>query len=171
MADTVLLYRAYTLWDCQVSIFIAPVALLLLGIGAGIYTLVSAGKGDLNTNFTLLLEAKIGSNIFAGSTLITNLILTGLIVYRVRQYSQITNKYLPSSEHVNKPLIKLIVGSCLLYPVAIAALWAVIGTGTAVNFVEPMLAQTMGISPTFLIVEIDLTLNSPISGSKHQGEV
>ncbi|KIK53295.1 hypothetical protein GYMLUDRAFT_941553 [Collybiopsis luxurians FD-317 M1] len=180
LADTVLLYRAYTLWDRQLSIVLAPVVLLLSSVGAGIYALILAGKlggilssTDFPVSDTTLKEAKIGTLVFAGSTLVVNLILTGLIVYRVRQCSQITNKYLPSSEHVNnKPLVKLIMGSCLLYPIAIAALYGgAIGVRTEAYFVGPILAQIMGISPTFMIVEIDLTLKSPISGSEHQGEI
>ncbi|KIK58054.1 hypothetical protein GYMLUDRAFT_262676 [Collybiopsis luxurians FD-317 M1] len=176
MADIVLLYRAYTLWDRRVVIVIGPFVLLVSSIVAGLYSLVLASKGATNTDFlaadTMLNDSKIGIEVFAGCTLFTNLILTGLIVYRVRQRTQITNKYLPSSEHVNnKNLIKLITGSCLLYSIAIVATYGeAIGVGTDPDFVAPILAEMMGISPTFMIVEIDLILNSPINGFEQQGE-
>ncbi|KIK58050.1 hypothetical protein GYMLUDRAFT_262674 [Collybiopsis luxurians FD-317 M1] len=182
MADIVLLYRAYTLWDRRVVIVIGPFVLLVSSIVAGLYGLVLASKGAINTDFlaantdffaanAMLKDSEIGKEIFAGCTLFTNLILTGLIVYRVRQRTQITNKYLPSSEHVkNKNLIKLITGSCLLYSMALVATYGEAIGGGANPFVAPILAEMMGISPTFMIVEIDLILYSPINGTEQQGE-
>ncbi|KIK63112.1 hypothetical protein GYMLUDRAFT_41427 [Collybiopsis luxurians FD-317 M1] len=172
MADALLLYRTYTLWDFRVSIVIAPVILILSSIGAGLYAIIMCGKAskplitDLLAGNTILKDAEIGMLAFVCSTLVTNLSLIGLIVYRVRQMSQITNKYLPSSEHVNnKSLVRLIIGSCLLYPLTIATICGeVIGVGTDVTFVLPIAAQMMGISPTFLIVEIDLALNNSTNG-------
>ncbi|KIK63157.1 hypothetical protein GYMLUDRAFT_41481 [Collybiopsis luxurians FD-317 M1] len=107
----------------------------------------------------MLKHAEIGILVAASSTLVTNLSLTSLIVYRVRKLSQITNMYLLSSERVNnKPLVKLLIGSCLLTSVAILAIYGEIvrARGTDSTLVAPMLALTMGISPTFMIVEIDL---------------
>ncbi|KIK63156.1 hypothetical protein GYMLUDRAFT_41480 [Collybiopsis luxurians FD-317 M1] len=175
IADALLLYRTYTLWDRQMSPVIAPVILMLLSFGAGLYAIIIGRKGsilfvaDPLAGDTMLNNAAIGILAFACSTLVTNLILTGLIVYRVRQLSQITNRYLPFSEHVNnKPLVRLIIGSCLLYPVAIIAMCVVIEVGTNLIFVTPMVAQMMGISPTFMIVEIDLALNSSIRGRRSE---
>ncbi|KIK63159.1 hypothetical protein GYMLUDRAFT_41482 [Collybiopsis luxurians FD-317 M1] len=172
------LYRAYTLWDRQLSIAIAPIILMLSSFGASLYGIITYGKGSVLSTTNILAGDKmlkngvIGVLIFAGSTLVTNLSLTALIVYRVRQLSQITNRYLPSSEHVNnKPLIRLVIGSCLLYPIAIVTMFVAICTarGADSTLVAPMIALIMGISPTFMIVEIDLALNSPISGPKRHG--
>ncbi|KIK57755.1 hypothetical protein GYMLUDRAFT_45928 [Collybiopsis luxurians FD-317 M1] len=102
MADTVLLYRAYTLWDRKKTIVIPAVILLLSSFGmlkrcrkkilnwsagSGVYAIILGGKGRtlLITDFlageTMLKDAKIGILIFACSTLVTNLSLTGLIEF------------------------------------------------------------------------------------------
>ncbi|KIK63154.1 hypothetical protein GYMLUDRAFT_41478 [Collybiopsis luxurians FD-317 M1] len=121
MGDAVLMYRAYTLWDRRLSIVIAPVALMLLSTGAGIYAIIMCGKGsillitDFHAGGTILKDGEAGILAFACITLITNLSLTGLIVHRVRQLGQITNKYTPSSERINnnKLLVRLMLMSAV----------------------------------------------------------
>ncbi|KIK53296.1 hypothetical protein GYMLUDRAFT_941572 [Collybiopsis luxurians FD-317 M1] len=69
VADTTLLYRAYTLWDRQTFIVLAPIILLLSSFGAGLYALVLGQKGGMLiiTNFladdTMLNDAKIGLQV------------------------------------------------------------------------------------------------------------
>ncbi|KAF5371451.1 hypothetical protein D9757_009977 [Collybiopsis confluens] len=90
---------------------------------------------------------------------VNNLALTTLIIYRVRKLTQVTNQFLPVSEQVHGGrLVKTIVGSYLLYGIGIIALRVGIIAGPIVDVFKlaPIPALVIGISSTFLIVEVDL---------------
>ncbi|KAF5377314.1 hypothetical protein D9757_008049 [Collybiopsis confluens] len=85
LADSVLVYRAYTLWDHQLRVIVAPTILLLMGLAAEIYVLAIFRKGymlivtDVVAGEAMLNDSSIGTLAFASSIVGTNICLTGLI--------------------------------------------------------------------------------------------
>ncbi|KAF5371432.1 hypothetical protein D9757_010010 [Collybiopsis confluens] len=97
-----------------------------------------------------------------GGAILNNLVLTTLIVYRVRKLTKVANKYLSDSEQVRSGrLVKVIVGSYLLYGIGMVALLGYVMPKPTIDPLKltPILALIVGISPTFLVVELDLGSN------------
>ncbi|KAF5371425.1 hypothetical protein D9757_010000 [Collybiopsis confluens] len=168
LADLILLYRAYTLWDHRGSIIMLPTALFLSSCGAYIYAVVYFQKicvvipADPSAADAHRLNLTISTLALVTIKVVNNLALTTLIIYKVRKLTQVTNKFLSASEKVHSGrLVKFIAGLYVLYGIGMAAfLYSVVRQRIDPLEMLPILALVMGISPTFLIVEVDLVVSN-----------
>ncbi|KAF5371434.1 hypothetical protein D9757_010012 [Collybiopsis confluens] len=154
LADFILLYRAYMLWDYRVAIIVVPIIILLCSVATylcGLIYLQKASVALLTDPYVAERDHRIvmmWSLACVSSTMVNSLALTTLIIYRVRKLTQVTNKFLPCSERVSSGrLVKAVIGSYLLYGIGISiVIGFVVGLGVDPSKTSPILALIMNSS-------------------------
>ncbi|KIK57086.1 hypothetical protein GYMLUDRAFT_773080 [Collybiopsis luxurians FD-317 M1] len=171
IADTLLLYRCFTLWAPR----------LWVKVGLGILSAINAGMAILSVTLqnmfindykSISISATITfgvarilfSYVFLGVNLLTNLVLTGLIAGRLWWISRRTQKYLgldsSNSNRMNK-YVAMVLESGLLYPLALTASIAAVKT-ERYDFGmpnAPILTLFVGIAATMIMVRADLGIS------------
>ncbi|KAE9404702.1 hypothetical protein BT96DRAFT_916595 [Gymnopus androsaceus JB14] len=184
VADAILLSRCYFIWGSRKTIIVGPAILCGINLGLEIASLVLEIEGDISTVTRSLrngspdnITATIIIFAFVGGTIFANTLLTGLIAGRIWRLSQINNCY-PELDKVNKArinskqiyrLVAIIIESGALYPISIiVALVIELQIHMDVDRLLLIVAQTMGIAPTLILVRVDLgsSIESPQDQSK-----
>ncbi|KAF9060630.1 hypothetical protein BDP27DRAFT_1339349 [Rhodocollybia butyracea] len=172
------LCRCYHLWESRKSIITPPIILCALNalFFIGGLILETQKESNLDPPFLLASERKnifgiatILSLTFALVTMATNVLLTALIAGRLFWLMKMTNKYLDTNSQMNHQKIKqipiIIIESGCLYPATIIVATCFIVSISPLQLV-PIVAQTMGIAPTLIMVRVDLGLSFEHDGPR-----
>jgi len=143
IADGLVIYRCYSVWNKNIYIVIPPILLLIPTSVFGIGFLLPSS----NTTFFAL-------------SLVTNVIVTALTAGRIWWIHRKARAYLePAMQQRYTSAISILVESGVIYSATVLA-YLIIGAIPSVNIVqEPifqMLTQVLGIAPTLIIVRVGL---------------
>ncbi|KIK50898.1 hypothetical protein GYMLUDRAFT_417559 [Collybiopsis luxurians FD-317 M1] len=182
IADGILICRCYYLWAGRKSIIAVPVVLYTLNSFFILAGLLTEMKREQHSNPPFLLNsisldqtsfniAAMMSLAYGILTLVTNLFLTALIAGRIFWLTRTTNSHNNAPDTVdNRQITRLIlitVESGCLYALTLIVGVCFIPFMSPAKFM-PILAQTMGIAPTLIMVRVDLTANTEIDLEKVQ---
>ncbi|KAF8202678.1 hypothetical protein K438DRAFT_583008 [Mycena galopus ATCC 62051] len=142
IADGLVIYRCFVIWDKNWRIIIVPIIMLVISTVYGL-------------DFTL------SPYPFFGLTLATNVLVTALTAGRIWWICRQCRGYLKTSEQRRcASSVTILVESGLVYSAAILTYLVVISIPNLINTLgEPilqMLTQVMGIAPTLIIVRVGL---------------
>jgi len=148
IADGLVIYRCYVIWDRNIYVVIPPILMLIVTSVFGV---------DLH----------LPENPFFGLSLATNVLVTALTAGRIwwicRQ-CRLYCKFRTEAQRRCVSAISIIVESGVLYSATVLA-YLILGAIPSVSIVqEPifeMLTQVMGIAPTLIIVRVGLGVNAP----------
>ncbi|KAF5373199.1 hypothetical protein D9757_010551 [Collybiopsis confluens] len=182
IADGILICRCYYLWAARKSVIAAPIFFYILNLGFFLAALVTEATSEDNFDPPFLLASPTGYGIalklalvFALVTIITNMLLTGLIAGRIFWLTKAAK-----SEHNSgaySRLLAIILESGLLYAFTLIIGVCLLSVMSLVEFL-PISAQAMasvshsvyitstphlflvatlqGIAPTLILVRVDL---------------
>ncbi|KAF7350778.1 hypothetical protein MSAN_01639000 [Mycena sanguinolenta] len=146
IADALVIYRCYIVWDRNVYVIILPLLMLAVTSVFGV-------------------DIKLPANPYFSLSLATNVLVTALTAGRIwwicRQ-CRLYSKFTTAQQKRCMSAIGIIAESGVLYPASILA-YLILGAIPKVSIVqEPiyqMMAQIMGIAPTLIIVRVGLGVN------------
>ncbi|KAM5541164.1 hypothetical protein V8D89_005093 [Ganoderma adspersum] len=177
IADAIVWWRAYAIWQNSVTYWIAPLLVILTLIFGIVGTYVSSSRSTPTTMLGLL----VGGNAFTYASvmlsLITNVAATSLIAYKAWQHRQLLKTYLNAAGPKSRVIkaLGLLVESGVAY-CTLLILVIVYGADPAASsdnparvwfnqvvayFTQGCLAPLMAIFPTVVIIFVALKL-SPI---------
>ncbi|KAF7362566.1 hypothetical protein MVEN_00604900 [Mycena venus] len=148
IADGLVIYRCFVIWDRNIRIVILPMLMLVVTSVFGV-------------------DIKLPENPYFALSLATNVLVTALTAGRiwwVCRQSRLCRKFRTEDQKRCVSAISILVESGLLYSAAVLA-YLVLGAIPRVRIVqEPiyeMLTQVMGIAPTLIIVRVGLGVKAP----------
>ncbi|KAJ7605451.1 hypothetical protein DFH06DRAFT_1252863 [Mycena polygramma] len=143
IADGLVIYRCYIVWDRKVYVIILPLLMLLVTSVFGV-------------------DLQLPSNPFFALSLATNVIVTALTAGRIWWICRQCRKYSTNRTDAQRrcmSTISILVESGVLYSATVLG-YLIVGAFPSTNIVqEPiyeMLTQVMGIAPTLIIVRVGL---------------
>jgi len=150
IADGLVIYRCYIVWDRNIRVVILP--LLMLAVTS-----------------VFAVDLKLPANPYFSLSLATNMVVAALTAGRIwwicrqcRLYSKF--KLTSAAQKRCASAISIIVESGVLYCATVLA-YLILGAIPSVSIAqEPifeMLTQVMGIAPTLIIVRVGLGVNTP----------
>ncbi|KAF7350785.1 hypothetical protein MSAN_01639700 [Mycena sanguinolenta] len=148
IADALVIYRCYIVWDRNIYVIILPLLMLAVTSVFGV-------------------DIKLPANPYFSLSLATNVLVTALTAGRIwwicRQ-CRLYSRFRTAQQRRCMSAIGIIVESGALYSGTVLA-YLILGTIPKVSIVqEPiyeMMAQIMGIAPTLIIVRVGLGVNDP----------
>ncbi|KAG1744857.1 hypothetical protein EDB19DRAFT_502209 [Suillus lakei] len=157
LADGVLIYRCYVLWQ-SVRIIILPTLLWCSIIVTGIRAVYGNSQATANPGDVFAVDVEKWIIAFIVSTLATNLLCSGLLVYRIWKIERHVSK-VRATTSTTMPIVRVLVDAAVLYSVMlfgflICFLTASSGESVLSDMVVPI------ISITFYMVLIRITINS-----------
>ncbi|KAF8816460.1 hypothetical protein BYT27DRAFT_7184006 [Phlegmacium glaucopus] len=145
LADALLLYRCYAIWDCNIRVILGPIILLIAGTACG-YVF----EGSEHRRFSFAW-------IYLTLTLILNVILTALTAARIGWFARNARLILGQSllQRYNAT-IAILIESGLLYSLYIGLDLAMLNNKVGHIILDAGLIQIVGIMPTLIIVQVGL---------------
>ncbi|KAJ6477036.1 hypothetical protein C8R45DRAFT_369140 [Mycena sanguinolenta] len=148
IADALVIYRCYIVWDRNIYVIILPLLMLAVTSVFGV-------------------DIKLPANPYFSLSLATNVLVTALTAGRIwwicRQ-CRLYSKFTTAQQRRCMSAIGIMVESGALYSATVLA-YLILGAIPKVSIVqEPvyeMMAQIMGIAPTLIIVRVGLGVNDP----------
>jgi len=162
LADTLLLYRCYAIWDYNIRVVLGPIVLLIAGTACG-YVF----EGSQPHLF-------VYAWIYLTLTLVLNVILTSLTAGRIRWFARNARLLLGQTlvQRYNTTM-GILVESGFIYSFYVGLNLAVKNNQVAHTILDAGLIQIVGIVPTLIIVQVglgcavrDLDANASISPLK-----
>ncbi|KAF9265543.1 hypothetical protein L218DRAFT_957144 [Marasmius fiardii PR-910] len=155
VADTLLLFRCYHVWDHRMTIILFP-AILCIGCNALGIAYVSHSFLEASGSRTLLHDSGAGGQplllAFAILDLLSNMLLTVLIATKlVSIIRQARRAEVKSVQTMYTSIMTIILETGVIYPIGLVALLAVSN-----NAITYSLIHFVGIAPTLIIVRIGL---------------
>ncbi|TFK97974.1 hypothetical protein BDV98DRAFT_607234 [Pterulicium gracile] len=160
LADIVLIYRCYIIWDCRWKIIALPCAVF----GAsGVCGYISASRMSLAKHGSDLFAPEIAPWLKAGGalTVVTNISVTTMIAGRIWWVSRNARNVLPGCYRAkHNRVIAVIIESGGIYSFTLIIFTSLmrIGSQNKIRIVYQALAQLAGITPTLIIVRMGLGL-------------
>ncbi|KAF9450831.1 hypothetical protein P691DRAFT_809354 [Macrolepiota fuliginosa MF-IS2] len=144
IADSLLIYRCYTLWNNSIRVIVLPCFVLLGGTACG-YAFV--GLSDDEYPFRFLLS------IFLFSTLALNSVVTSLMAGRIWWIARQTRSILgPRLMKRYRTAIAIFIESGLVYSV-----YVILDVVLHILLLDAGLVQMVGLVPTLMIVQIGVS--------------
>ncbi|KAF7350804.1 hypothetical protein MSAN_01642000 [Mycena sanguinolenta] len=147
IADGLVIYRCYVVWNNNVWVTILPIMLLITTTVYGVI---------VSFSFTLPFDP------FYALSLATNVLVTVLTVGRIWWISRYSRAYLKTAEQRRyASVIAILVESGALYSATVLASMIILSTPSVTIVFEPiyqMQIQIMGIAPTLIIVRSGLAV-------------
>ncbi|KAJ6495179.1 hypothetical protein C8R45DRAFT_1212069 [Mycena sanguinolenta] len=161
LADCVLIFRLYAVWNHDWRVIVLPVMSTIGGTVLGILTVVENGNyikdgGDSNAFVDFALP-------YFSMCLVTTLLATILIVFRI---FWLTRAQAGSAFSGYRAVIEMIVESALLYSVTLIIYIALLfGPDTDNNdgYAQAILIHMTGIAPTLIVARVSFGLARPSS--------
>ncbi|KAJ6497280.1 hypothetical protein C8R45DRAFT_124398 [Mycena sanguinolenta] len=147
IADGLVIYRCYVVWNNNVWVTILPILMLIASTVLGVVE---------SFDFSISLYP------FFAVSLATNVLVTMLTAGRIWWISRYSRSYLKTAEKRRYvSAIAILVESGMLYSATVLAYLIVLSIPSASILAEPifaMLVQIMGIAPTLIIVRAGLAV-------------
>lgn len=145
LADALLLYRCYAIWECKIRVVLGPIILLLAGTACGYLF-----EGSQPRRFMFAW-------IYLTMTLVLNVILTALIAGRIGWFSRNAKLILGQSllQRYNST-IAILIESGFLYSLYVGLDLAMMKSKVGHIIIDAGLIQVVGIMPTMIIVQVGL---------------
>jgi len=145
LADALLLYRCYAVWDCKIRVILGPIILLLAGTACGYLF-----EGSEPRRFMFAW-------IYLTMTLILNVILTALIAGRIGWFSRNARLILGQSllQRYNSTIV-ILIESGFIYSLYVGLDLAMLKNKVGHIIIDAGLIQVVGIMPTMIIVQVGL---------------
>ncbi|KAF7361065.1 hypothetical protein MSAN_01137400 [Mycena sanguinolenta] len=161
LADCVLIFRCYAVWNHDWRVIVLPVLSTIGGTVLGILTVVETGDfikygGDSNAFVDY-------ARPYFSMCLVTTLLATVLIVFRILW---LTRDQTGTAFSGYRAIIEMIVESALLYSVTlIIYIVLLFGPDTSNNdgYAQAVLIQMTGIAPTLIVARVSFGLARPSS--------
>ncbi|KAJ6511194.1 hypothetical protein C8R45DRAFT_402594 [Mycena sanguinolenta] len=161
LADCVLIFRCYAVWNHDWRVIVLPVLSTIGGTVLGILTVVQTGDfikygGDSNAFVDY-------ARPYFSMCLITTLLATVLIVFRIVWLTRDQSGTAFSGYRV---IIEMVVESALLYSITlIIYIVLLFGPDTSNNdgYAQAVLIQMTGIAPTLIVARVSFGLARPSS--------
>ncbi|KAJ7925037.1 hypothetical protein B0H13DRAFT_2314829 [Mycena leptocephala] len=159
LADCVLIFRLYAVWNHDWRLIILPVMSTIGGTVLGILTVVESGNyikngGDANAFVDYALP-------YFSMCLVTTLLATILIVFRI---FWLTRNQAGSAFSGYRAVIEMIVESALLYSVSLIIYIALLfgpDSDNSDGYAQAILIHMTGIAPTLIVARVSFGLARP----------
>ncbi|KAJ6455004.1 hypothetical protein C8R45DRAFT_1037052 [Mycena sanguinolenta] len=161
LADCVLIFRLYTVWNHDWRVIVLPVMSTIGGTVLGILTVIESGnfiKDGGNSN--AFVDFAIP---YFSMCLVTTLLATILIVFRI---FWLTRAQAGSAFSGYRSVIEMIVESALLYSVTLIVYIALLVASATDNndgYAQAILIHMTGIAPTLIVARVSFGLARPSS--------
>ncbi|KAJ7752655.1 hypothetical protein B0H16DRAFT_1887207 [Mycena metata] len=157
IADFVLIWRCWTIWNRNWKIIIFPLTCTLVGAGLG-FRGIAAQVAFVNNPLSNPATYINFGNAYFGLILATTTSATFLIIFRIFQK---TDRSTRSSRGYDR-VVEVIVESAALYLVALCIYIPLSIQGLAnVLYPQALVAQLTGIAPTLLVARVAFGLSRP----------
>ncbi|KAJ7752649.1 hypothetical protein B0H16DRAFT_1887204 [Mycena metata] len=157
IADFVLTWRCWTIWNRNWKVIIFPLICTLVGAGLG-FRGIAAQVAFVNNPLSNPATYINFGNAYFGLILATTTSATFLIVFRIFQK---TTKATRSARGYDR-VLEVIVESAALYLVALCVYIPLSIKGLAnVSYPQALVAQLTGIAPTLLVARVAFGLSRP----------
>ncbi|KAI0049284.1 hypothetical protein FA95DRAFT_908840 [Auriscalpium vulgare] len=159
LGDTIMLWRAWTLWRKNVPVCLTPAILFLGSIATGIGMVYECAKTSSEADYQSDTCGRWAIS-WTAMTLATNAAATGIITYNSWVYHCDIRRILgPSASPLHRHVSLLLIESGSLYCCTFALLLALVATKQDGAYVlNHMIPQLTGIYPTLVLVLICLKL-------------
>ncbi|KIL58665.1 hypothetical protein M378DRAFT_309146 [Amanita muscaria Koide BX008] len=157
VADIMVTYRCYLVWCCQWKVIVAPVILLVASSIAAFVSVYNFSQLKPGQPFLNSTNVNWGYASFI-LWLVTIVLITSLIVYRLRYIAQQTSEFL-GEEHGNRYnyLVKVILESGIVYACSVLVLVILCIVRSVYQVIAfDAIAQITGITATLIIVRVGL---------------
>ncbi|KAF9061719.1 hypothetical protein BDP27DRAFT_323179 [Rhodocollybia butyracea] len=155
VADGVLVYRCYHVWNGKIVIPLIPAVLSVINAAYAATATIQIGADELFATGQSK-KVTIGDNlnfVFLGFTIFNNILLTGLIAGRMWWSNRVHSRLLgiDGQDKRLNAIVSMFVESGTLYPIALIAC-LIIQVKGSVATMDPILLQIVGIVPTLIMV-------------------
>ncbi|KAG7098069.1 hypothetical protein E1B28_000043 [Marasmius oreades] len=174
LADVVLVFRCYALWDSRRSVIIVPTIACVLSNGIGIVSMAIAISSGLSLNPGSTL-AKWGSqavyleDVYYVVNALINVVLTSMVARKIWLSGAHCRHYSTAGQSLKKrytSISSIILQSGLIYPLVLFISVPFTLFPSLVGWdVYPLLIQVAGICPTLMIVRVGLGLGGVVTGN------
>ncbi|KAJ7779391.1 hypothetical protein DFH07DRAFT_950456 [Mycena maculata] len=157
IADCILVWRCWTVWNRNWLIVALPLLSTLVGAALGFKSIQEQAAYVLNPNLDRAKFINFATPYF-GLSLATTCVATLLIIFRIVTMTERATR--KSRGYVR--LIEIIVESALLYSVALAVLLPYLVRNSADSaYPQAVVAQITGMAPTLIVARISLGFARP----------
>ncbi|KAJ7019877.1 hypothetical protein C8F04DRAFT_1242381, partial [Mycena alexandri] len=161
LADSVLIFRCYAVWNHDWRVVVLPTMSTIGGTVLGILTVVETGNyinsgGDPNSFVDY-------ARPYFSMCLVTTLLATVLIVFRILW---LTRDHAGSAFSGYRAIVEMVVESALLYSITlIIYIVLLLGPADSNNdgYAQAILIQMTGIAPTLIVARVSFGLARPSS--------
>ncbi|KAJ6572807.1 hypothetical protein DFH09DRAFT_1460813 [Mycena vulgaris] len=157
IADFVLIWRCWTMWNRNWKIITLPLTCTLVGAGLG-FRSIAAQVAFVHDPLSSPTTYVNFGNAYFGLILATTTSATFLIIFRIYKMSQkSTRKWMGYGR-----VIEMVVESAALYLVALVVYIPLSVQGSAdVAYLQALVAQLTGMAPTLLVARVAFGLSRP----------
>ncbi|KAJ7301956.1 hypothetical protein DFH08DRAFT_978288 [Mycena albidolilacea] len=157
VADCVLIWRCWTIWNRNWMIVGLPICCTLAGAGLGFKSIQEQAAYVINPNLDRNTYIDFATPYFALS-LVNTCLATLLIIFRI---ITMTDRTLRTSRGYSR-VIEIIVESALLYSIAMAVLLPLLVTESPNDvYAQAVVTQITGIAPTLIVARVTFGLARP----------
>ncbi|KAG2136634.1 hypothetical protein DEU56DRAFT_355685 [Suillus clintonianus] len=157
LADAVMVYRCYVLWQ-SIRIIILPSILWCSIVATGIRAVYGNSQAISNPGDVFATNVEEWIIAFFSSTLSTNLVCSGLLVYRIWKIERDVSRARVTKSTI-MPIVRVLVDAAVLYSVVLVGFLISFLTKTSGEAILSDLVVPI-ISITFYMVLIRITINS-----------
>lgn len=156
LVDGVMIYRCYVLWQ-SVQVVIIPILLWCSIVATGIRAVYGNSQATANPEDVFAADVKEWIMAFVVSSLTTNLLCSGLLVYRVWKLERRVSKVRASKSTV-MAIVRVLVDAVVLYSVMLFAfLFCFITENSGESILSDIVVPIISI--TFYMVLIRITIS------------
>ncbi|KAG2040435.1 hypothetical protein BDR03DRAFT_857930 [Suillus americanus] len=156
LADAVMVYRCYVLWQ-SVRVIILPILLWCSIIVTGVRAVYGNSQATADPGNVFATDVEKWIMAFVVSTLATNLLCSGLLVYRVWKIERRISQ-LRTSKGTVMAIVRVLVDAAVLYSVMLFSfLFCFITSNNGESVLSDIVVPIIAI--TFYMVLIRITLN------------
>ncbi|KAJ6585768.1 hypothetical protein B0H19DRAFT_1059956 [Mycena capillaripes] len=156
VADCVLIWRCWTVWNRNWAIVSLPICCTLAGAGLGFKSIQEQAAYVINPNLDRNTYIDFATPYFALS-LVNTCLATLLIIFRI---ITMNDRNLTSRSY--NGVIEIIVESALLYSIAMVILLPLLVTESPNDvYAQAVVAQITGIAPTLIVARVTFGLARP----------
>ncbi|KAJ7275984.1 hypothetical protein C8J57DRAFT_1505286 [Mycena rebaudengoi] len=157
MADCVLIWRCWTIWNRNWWVVALPICCTLAGAGLGFKSIQEQAAYVLNPNLDRTKFIDFATPYFALS-LVTTCLATLLIIFRIITMTERTTR---KSRGYSR-IIEIVVESALLYSIAMAIFLPLLVTDSSNDaYAQAVVGQITGLAPTLIVARVTFGLARP----------
>ncbi|KAJ7864629.1 hypothetical protein B0H14DRAFT_3603088 [Mycena olivaceomarginata] len=157
VADSVLIWRCWTIWGRNWWVIVLPLCCTLAGAGLGFRSIQEQAAYVINPSLDRTKFIDFATPYFALS-LITTCLATLLIIFRILTMTDHTTRQSRGYSRV----IEVVVESALLYSVAMAIFLPLLVRNSSNDaYAQAVVGQVTGIAPTLIVARVTLGFARP----------